>query len=251
MSKYTTQVRYICENASGLSESKGYNSVDEVIAGAIPKIFDFDFPIWDENYRNVLCTKILKHYYMREICAETVGLWKLFLSRRLQEIMPYYNKLYESTTLKFDPLMDVNYQREYDRTGTEIRDSSGNSNRNSTETTETQADGSSSGTNRDLFSDTPQGGLENVDNETYLTTARKLIDNTTDTQSNSSDRTGSDNSTYEDNTDIDTTEKYIEKITGKTAGRSYAKMIMEYRNTLIDIDMMVIDRLFDLFMLIW
>ena len=62
MSKYTTEVRFICEQYAGLGESKGYSSVDDIIQKALPKIFDFSFPIFDENYRNVLCTKIIKHF---------------------------------------------------------------------------------------------------------------------------------------------------------------------------------------------
>ena len=93
MSKYTTEVRFICEQAADYDASQNYAKVSEIIDKAIPKVFDFDFPIFDETYRNVLCTKILKHYYTREICEETVGLWKLRLDTRLNEIMPFYNKL--------------------------------------------------------------------------------------------------------------------------------------------------------------
>ena len=46
MSKYTTELRYICEMYAG-GESKGYSDVNKVIQAAIPKAFDFDFPIFD------------------------------------------------------------------------------------------------------------------------------------------------------------------------------------------------------------
>lgn len=104
MSKYTTEVRFIVENACGKVESEGYNSVNELLTQACPLVFDFDYPIFDENYRRVLERKILKHYYTREIGLETVGLWKLFLDRKLNEIMPYYNKLYLSELIEINPL---------------------------------------------------------------------------------------------------------------------------------------------------
>ena len=107
MSVYTTELRCICENYAGLSG--GFDSVDKIISTAIPKLFSFDFPIFDENYRSVLCTKIIRHYYTREISEETVGLWKLRLQTKLNEIMPYYNKLYLSEQLKFNPLQDADY----------------------------------------------------------------------------------------------------------------------------------------------
>ena len=109
MSKYTTEVRYICE-----THGVGKN-VDEIISSSAPKIFDFNFPIFDESYRSVLCCKILKHYYTREIAHETVGLWKLRLNTVLNEVMPYYNQLYKSELLQFNPLYDVDYKREGNR----------------------------------------------------------------------------------------------------------------------------------------
>ena len=72
MSKYTTEVRFICEHYAGLDESEGYANVEEIIERARPKVFDFDYPIFDSSYKPILETKILKHYYTREIGFETV-----------------------------------------------------------------------------------------------------------------------------------------------------------------------------------
>lgn len=114
MSKYTTEVRFICETEAGYMESKGFNSIDSILDIAAPKIFNFDFPIFDENYRLPLEKKILRHYYTREISEETVGLWKLRLQDRLCMIMPYYNKLYESELIQFNPLYDVDVTRSHE-----------------------------------------------------------------------------------------------------------------------------------------
>ena len=43
MSKYTIEVRYICEHFSGLSESVGYDDVEQVIKNCLPKVFDLTF----------------------------------------------------------------------------------------------------------------------------------------------------------------------------------------------------------------
>lgn len=85
------------------------SSVNKTIQNAIPNIFEDDIPMFDESYRNVLFGKILKHYYTREIGFETYGLWKLKLNTKLEEIMPYYNQLYKSELLKFDPLVNTQY----------------------------------------------------------------------------------------------------------------------------------------------
>ena len=109
MSNYTTELRFICETMAGKPKSEGYNSIAEIIQQAHKKIFSFPYPIFDENYRTPLETKIIRHFYTREICEETVGLWQLRLEARLNEIMPYYNKLYESELLKFNPFYDIDY----------------------------------------------------------------------------------------------------------------------------------------------
>lgn len=111
MSKYTTEVRYICEHYAGLNESTGFEDVDEIVEKARKKIFS-NYPIFDENHRAELEKKILKHYYTREIGFETVGLFKLYLNNRMAEIMPYYNKLYESETFEFNPFINTDFKVE-------------------------------------------------------------------------------------------------------------------------------------------
>lgn len=107
MSKYTTEVRYICENYASLNQSKGYNDIETILDNSWDKVFDFPFPMFSEEYREDLCKKILRHYYTREICEETVGLWKLRLNSRMNEIMPYYNKLYNSELISIEPLINT------------------------------------------------------------------------------------------------------------------------------------------------
>lgn len=251
MSKYTTEIRFICENACGLTESAGYSSVSKVIASAIPKIFDFDFPIYDESYRNVLCTKILKHYYTREIGAETVGLWKLWLDARLNEIMPYYNQLYKSAMIEFNPMYDVDITTKHKKDNGGVTDVKSNSENKGKYESTSEGKDVSDNVNRNLYSNTPQGSLDNVENETYLTDARKITDNSTNTKNNSengnSETTGSNSST----TKVDSTEDYIQTVVGKRSGTSYARRLVEFRQTFLNIDKMIIDDLADLFMNLW
>lgn len=313
MSKYTTEVRYICENYSGLSESKGYDSVDDIIANSRRKIFDFSYPIFDESYRPVLETKILLHYYTREICEETVGLWKLRLKSKMNEIMPYFNKLYESELLEFNPLYDTDYQKvgnrkeDSDNTTTNNlkRDTrnSGSDTRNTTgrsggqdvlnSSTEKGGQDETNTTQKDIFSewnlysDTPQGGIEGIlgaedepsllDNG-YLTNARHILHDGTGTEGSSTTEYGAtsdttDTTTYgktetENDTitygqkrettdtgnvifDGNTTEQYAEHVFGKMPGKSYSKLIEEFRNTLLNIDMDIIKELSVLFFNLW
>lgn len=270
MSKYTTEVRFICETASGLGESKGYTDIDTIITNAIPKIFTFTFPIFDEKYRTVLEKKILKHFYTREIGEETVGLWKLRLDTKLNEIMPYYNKLYNSELLDFNPLYTANLTRtrktDYDSSRNEnenINDTtSNNGTTNSTNESNVKGTGSgtSSNTGTDLYSDTPQGSLNGVANEAYLTNARKTTDSgtTSSTTSNTTNATGSitstENNTYgriRGNTDaLTSTEDYLENVIGYE-GSSGSELLLKFRETFLNIDLMVINELEPLFFGLW
>ena len=115
MSDYTTQIRFICESKSGLTESVGFSGIMEIIENSVDDIFDFEWPIFDEAYRVPLEIKILRHFYTREICEETFGLWQLRLCDRLNVIMPYYNQLYKSELIKFNPMYDVDLTTEHER----------------------------------------------------------------------------------------------------------------------------------------
>lgn len=271
MSVYTTQVRFICEAEAGLKKSVGYDDVNTVIQNAIPKIFNFSWPIFDESYRNVLETKILKHYYTREIGLETYGLWKLKLDTKLNEIMPYYNQLYKSALLEFNPFYDVDITRNHTgkKTGAEalkgdvtvngqvIVDTHGNVNTmdNTTVNNTTTSD------NLDKYTATPQGTLDNLRNDKYLTNARMITDTNnsngttngnTDTSTDSTtDTTTNTTTTTTNNTTINNTEDYLETVKGKQGTQSYAGLLLEFRETFLNIDMMVIEDLSELFMNIW
>lgn len=279
MSKYTTEVRFICESKSGLEESKGASSVDEVIANSWSKIFTSKVSFFDEAYRSVLCQKILKHYYLREIGAETVGIWMLWMNTRLEEIMPYYNQLYESAKIEFDPMHDVDLTRKHERnvggtskeygtrtdnttgkralTGNRDTDSTGSSTRNTTS--------GSDETKKDLYSDTPQGAITGLENENYLTNARKITNNVNGTgneKTNTTENTGTNYSETEDTTgkvdgitsntgSSSTTEDYLETITGKQGTESFSSLLNKFRETFLNIDMQVIEEFSDLFFGLW
>lgn len=114
MSKYTTEVRYICEYYAGKTESGDYSDIDNIISLSQGSIFT-NYPIFNEAYRAALNAKILKHFYTREICEETTALWKLRLNNRMNEIMPYYNKLYNSELLAFNPFEDYSITAQQNR----------------------------------------------------------------------------------------------------------------------------------------
>lgn len=235
MSKYTTEVRFICEQEAGLDESEGFASVDDIIASSWNKIFTTKCKFFDEAYRGILCSKILKHYYLREIGAETVGVWKLWINTKLEEIMPYYNQLYLSAKLEFNPFHDVDLTRKH------LLNFDGKTNTKDSGTRDT--DTSENGTDYRLYSDTPQGALTGVDSETYITNATKTTNTGTANTAESTETTGT--------TDTTNTENYIETIVGKQGTENYSSLLQKFRNTFLNIDMMVIEEFSELFLNLW
>lgn len=264
MSKYTTELRFICENYAGYDESTGLSNVDDVIEKSRSKVFDFDFPIFDESYRNVLENKIIMHYYTREIASETVGLWKFWLRTKMNEIMPYYNQLYRSATLEFNPFYDVDLTTDYQRVDNGEHSNSGTMSESRSESGSGNASGSESNTDGnkndhwEYFSETPEGGINGVANLNYLTTALHTTDDKTGSVSSSTsnseneyENSGSVSRNNSDSGTIKNIEDYLHHVKGKSGGASYSKLLEEYRKTFLNIDMMIIGELKNLFIQLW
>ncbi len=262
MSKYTTELRFILETYAGLSESEGNDSVENIITLGMPKLFDFDFPIFDEAYRPVLERKIINRYYTREIGYETVGRWKLALKTKLNEIMPYYNKLYNSELIQFNPLYTHNITKTGNKTGNQTGEKTGsltgqqNVTKDNYEDTRHNQTNTNANTNYNLHSDTPQGGLTGIDTETYLSDANKTTDNGTNTVTfnhdislNADERTSNTEQTTQNET-VQNTAEYLETVVGYE-GKNASKALMEYRQTFLNIDVQILDELNKLFMCIW
>lgn len=253
MSKYTTEVRFICENSAGLSKSEGADNVDSILDRCWNKIFNFDFPIFDENYRQVLCRKILKHYYTREIAHETVGRWKLALNAKLNEIMPYYNQLYKSELLEFNPFYDVDLTRSREGSGTSNRTSNNRETNSGTSKNVSSGSGTSNTDTLNRFSDTPQNSMDTqgIADSVPLTTVTKVNEDNTTTNTSTNTLTRDDSKTGNGTENINSTDKYIETVKGKQGTENYSSLLKKFRETFLNIDMMIIEDCSDCFFTLW
>lgn len=253
MSKYTTEVRFICENSAGLSESEGADNVDSILDKCWNKVFNFDFPIFDENYRQVLCRKILKHYYTREIAHETVGRWKLALNAKLNEIMPYYNQLYKSELLEFNPFYDVDLTRSREGSGTSNKTSNNTETNSGTSKNVSSGSGTSNTNSLNRFSDTPQNSMDTqgIADSVPLTTVTKVNEDNTTTNESTDTLTRNDNKTGSGTENINNTDKYIETVKGKQGTENYSSLLKKFRETFLNIDMMIIEDCSDCFFTLW
>ena len=292
----------------------------------------------------------------------------MWLDARMNEIMPYYNKLYESELLEFNPFYDADYTKSGTRTldddrvhdnstiyNSQIADDGSVSNLQTTDmekqndlqterednlqsrkssdldedrttnSTQTRTDNLQSqrtdnlqrvdrnepvNDHWDYYNDTPQGGLSGITTNTYLTDVRHITDsgagsvdtindtgtqttndtgtqgitgqvidsfeadnvettNQTGTQTVSNTGTVTTQGTVSDvethdlahvhtGTDrnagtatIDSTEEYAEHVVGKFPGSNYSKLLKDFRDTFLNIDMLIIRDLNDLFMTLW
>ena len=282
MSKYTTELRFICETLAGETESQGFNDVDEIISEAAPLIFSFDFPLFDEEYRTELTEKIIRHYYTREIGFETYGLFKLKLQTKLNEIMPYYNQLYDSALLTIDPLN--NFKMHKTSAGQDSDTTSGSSNTTTSDSSSTTT--SNTGTNSSTtvnntttsnqtvadgeawnkFSDTPQGAVTGLDNDSYLTNATKNTDHRIGVGSGTSEGSTNVMGNTSDSGTVAVmnsgtvavmtsgsktgTNSYVEDAIG-FSGVNQSELLLKFRETFLNIDMMIIEDLEELFFQLW
>lgn len=242
MSKYTTELRFICETLAGETESQDYLSVEEIIGKARPKLFDFDYPIFDADYKPILEQKIIRHFYTREIGQETVGLFKLYLSQTMNDIMPFYNQLYESAKLEFNPLTDVNYTRSGSDSSSMSESSS-----NSLSTSESSSSSEQHSESMwDLYQETPQNGLTGVRDLNYLTNATKNEGNGNSSASDNNQIASTGSGTL-NRTDL---KSYLEKFSGYR-NNNPSKLLKDYRETFLNIDLLIIGELESLFFQLW
>lgn len=185
------------------------------------------YPIFDEAYRNGLNQKIKDHFWNREIGFETTDEFRLHMRRKMNEIMPYYNQLYESTKIEINPLLTVSVTNtsESHNAQTAAAESSSTS------------DGTGASDGNSVVSNFPQ--IQLAGNADYASNG-SFSKSTSSTNANSSDNSSS-NST-DDNTGSSSSQGY----TG-----SPSALLQEYRATMLNIDLMIINELEDLFMLVW
>jgi hypothetical protein len=187
-----------------------------------------DYPIFDESYRDHLNTKILKHYWNYEIGQETESMFRFMLNRKMNEVMPYYNQLYLSERIQFDPLQTMNF--------TDFFTSSNTNNNIANQTGNSESD--TRGKSRSVNSNTPQVQLSG--NEDYAS-------NAADVNSESDVSSTSTNASNATDTQHGTAEKTIQG----SSGLPSSDLLMRYRATFLNIDMHVIKELETLFMQLW
>ena len=175
--------------------------------------------------------------WMREIGCETVGHVCLWCSNTFNEIMPYYNKMYETELLNVEHLLGIKRHKVVDM----LRDFDESSSGNGSADTST----SSTGKSTNKFSDTPQDELfvSKVDAGDYLTNL--TIEDTKD-DTTVGTKSKSDGTIKRDETNKDTTDEFV-------TDPRYYQAFLDLSEKILNLDMQVIEnvQVQGLFMQVW
>lgn len=229
MATYTIELRKICD-IFGRDEVeswfKNYNLEDYLTPTQIEQITKFN--VWSKDR---LASKIVDHYYMREIGYETPALFKHFANVYMKEIMERELPKIYSNFLEYDPLSNVDFTEEYTR---EIQGN--NSNQGTSSSTS-----SSNSSGLSVNSDTPQGQINKNDilNGQYASNTG-ASETESQIQDSTTTETSGNNST-------------IEKFTRHEEGDNGViitnqRLVKEYREIIVAIDEEIILELNKLFM---
>ena len=215
-SRYTTELRTVC----GLfgrevveSWFKSFELSDYLTQEEIDVINERG--TWNKDK---LAQKIVNHYYMCEIGYETPAYFRLQVMNEMNELMEEYLPLIYSASIKYDPLVNVDYKEEY-----HAQDAG-------------TTTGTSKATGLVINSDTPQGQI----NKTNILGGKYA----TSTSGSDSDTTS--------NADSNTTSDYTKTIKGNSGVSATAqRMVAQYRDNIRAIDREIINKLQKHFMAIY
>lgn len=195
------------------------------------KLFDFKYDFYEESKKEQFEQKFIDYFYMREIEHGTVEEFKHELRTKLNLIAPYYRQLYE-TELKSK---NIEFLLNKDLKETFIREVE--SDTESLSNFNNESNGKAKVETLSTTNDTPQNRIDDLDK--YISSASK-DKNTSDTSSsdNGSSISQNSNSAKEETT-------LISK--GNIGTTSSAQLLRDWRDVLINIDMMILEECEELF----
>lgn len=229
MAKYTIELRKVCDIYKREEVEKWFKSyelTDFLTSEQIDIITNAN--IWNKDK---LAKKIVDHYFMREIGFETPALFSHYAKVTMQELMEEKLPLIYSSSIKYDPLINVDYTETFEREQEGTASNNGESNSNSNSNSESL----------NINNSTPQTRITKQDLETgaYANNVAQ-----SDNNSNINDKT-----TTKNDGSSKSNESYKKQVKGNSGVSATAqKMIEQYRQNIIAIDRDIIQELNILFM---
>lgn len=196
-------------------------------------IFNFDYPLTENVSRETFETMILNKYMQRRIGFETITAFRIQLNVKLNEIMPLYNKLFDS--LENWDIFNDGEKIERITTDNRNTNSTAESNNILTNTSNTNTSNISDKRNSKM----PQNELSQIRNGKYVTEYNYDTD-TTNSNDNSNSR---GNATSE----TETIDKNVSQETIKRSPTDKIAIFKEMQENIKNIYTMIFNDLDDLF----
>ena len=190
------------------------------------KLFDFPYNLYDNDLKPWFEEKFYQHFMFYEIGFDTIGMFKQRLMSKLNDIFPYYKQLYETEirTKGIDFMLNKDLKESY------VRELTSNSNSNQ----ESNVTSNSLSTAGQL---TPSLIANSQKIDKFMDTAQK------DNSSSNSISSGESNGNSK--------EEYTLTSQGNIGITSSAELLTKWRETLLNIDLMIFEECNDLFMQIF
>ena len=234
------------------------------------KIFDFDYPLSTKIDKNKFEINILNKFLKRRIGTETVVDFKIELEVKLNEIMPKYNKMFDflegwdlfsSGEIEERISENTNNRRneftETNNTNQEINKKI-DSDSNTTNTLENTSNNETNLIQSHRESNTPQGYIENVQDNAYLskynynedTTTSEDITNSKGSSQNTTSNSETSNITNNENRNNNTNETNTNSLNEliKRSPADKIRIYEEFQNNIASIYTMIYNELSSLFL---
>lgn len=194
-----------------------------------------------EEVRKRIKDKFILRYNDFYIGSEVPELFVEKLNFHIDYILPYYNQLYKSEDVEFNPLYNVDMTETFSHEVNNENTLLGNVNQ------ENKTDSSTNSDNLNLENNTPKSksSIEDLKNNLYLSNATRIVDDIKENSSNIQ-KTLSENKGNNK-----TIESYTRKNMGSSAGLPFSKALEQWRQVMLNIDKQLIEELKDNFLLIY
>ena len=189
-------------------------------------LFDFPYNLYNNDLKPWFEEKFYQHFMFYEIGFDTIGMFKQRLMSKLNDIYPYYKQLYETEIRSkgIDFMLNKDLKESY------VRELTSNSNSNQ----ESNVTSNSLSTAGQL---TPSLIANSQKIDKFMDSAQK--DNSSSNSTSSGESTGNSK------------EEYTLTSQGNIGITSSAELLTKWRETLLNIDLMIIEECNDLFMQIF
>jgi hypothetical protein len=84
------------------------------------KLFDFDYPFYDNTKKPEFETRFIEHFRFYEIGVETVARFQHNLKVTFNEKLPYYNKILETSLYEYDIKNNYNLTETFTKTNSKL-----------------------------------------------------------------------------------------------------------------------------------